>query len=178
MPYLRHDDVLSRFSQFLREDVREGLPEEEEFLRGQVGSMASTMRFLTGELAGKAHALGAQETELIAALDELEAELESGEEDVEDAIAEARARLSDAPVPDSPETTRACEDAITTACEDVLSAVDELPADRARTLRRPLYEFLETRVESQLRMLGREDGNGDGENGGNESGDGSGGNDE
>lgn len=176
MPYLRPDRVLSKFSRFVSDDVREALPSEERFLRGQLGSMASTMEFLGGELTGKAHALGEQEAALEAALDETAAELETigselesaGETDpdghresVEMALSKARDRISDAPVPQSPETTIEKEAVLTNACENVLASIDDLPDEHARRLRKPLFGFLDTRVDGQLRLLGREDESGD-----------------
>lgn len=176
MPYLRPDHVLSRFSRFVRDDVREALPAEEQFLQGQVGSMASTMDFLAGELTGKAHTLGEQEAILETAMEavneelgaiardnesDLDSDVNGDIESIEEALSTARDRISNAPVPDAPETTTAREAAITNACEDVLASIEKLPDEHARTLREPVYEFLETRVQGQLRLLGREYGSDD-----------------
>lgn len=193
MPYLRPDDVLSRFADFARDDVREALPAEEAFVRAQVGSAASTLEFVAGELAGASPALDDQEAEFLGVLDDVEAELDvdttarrpedapagrpengpavrsggydrsAGDHTVDDhavasAVVSARERIAAAPVADSPTNTRARERELLEACEDVFAAVDDLPAERARRLRRPLYRFLQARVEAQLHLLGREDG--------------------
>jgi len=162
MPYLRPDEVLSRFATFARRDVRDSLDDEEvAFMRGQVGSMASTLDFLAGELRGMKPALDRQETVLLDALDGVESTLVDGainDEAVLDAVATARSRITDAPAAETPETLRARETALLDACETVLCAIDDEDLDEAdiRSLRRPLYGFLDTRLDAQLHLLGRE----------------------
>lgn len=71
MPYLSPADVLRRFSRFALSKVRPSVPEDERFVRGQVGSMASTLRFLAGELEGRQRSVAEQERALREALDAL-----------------------------------------------------------------------------------------------------------
>lgn len=161
MPYLRPDEVLTRFAAFARRDVREALTDDEvSFMRGQVGSMASTLDFLAGELQGMNPALDRQEAALLDALDAVESTLEDGavdDEAVLDAVAAARTQIADAPVAETPATLRERETALLEACETVLDAVDDCDLDDdARSLRQPLYGFLDTRLDAQLRLLGRE----------------------
>lgn len=154
MPYLQPDEVLSRFSSFARNDVRDAIPEE-AFARGQVGSMASTLQFISGELAGMEPALDEQERTLREALADVEASLD--DDAVATAVEGARTRLDDAPEPNTPERLRRREEAMLEGCEAVLSAVDDCESGRARELREPLYAFLDSRVAAQLRLLGREE---------------------
>ena len=164
MPYLQPGEVLSRFASFARHDVRSALSaeaDESAFMRGQVGSMASTLDFLAGELRGMKPALDRQEAALFDAFDAVETRLQDGdvcgERAVSEALTEARTTIVDAPLAETPESLRERETALLTACETVLAAIDDLNAvDEARELRRPLYGFLDTRLDAQFRLLGRE----------------------
>lgn len=170
MPYLQPDEVLSRFAEFSRHDVRAALPDGESFVHAQVGSMASTLDFLSGELAGASPALDRQEEALREALDDVEAELGAPDDTeavhgapdveraVEGALNDARRRLAAAPNADTPTGIREREDELLAACDDVLDAIDGVPEPRDRKLRRPLYGFLDARVATQLRLLGRHAG--------------------
>jgi len=152
MPYLRPETVLEEFSGFTLSTVRPALREDEEFVRGQTGSMASTLRFLAGELEARAAMVDEQEHTLRAALDAVADA--AADTPVADAVDGAVADLDDAP-----DTAREREGTLLEVADDVLAAVDtHLDEARAREARRPMYDFLDTRTGGQLRMLGREPG--------------------
>lgn len=148
MPYLDPDAVLRRFSTYALEEIRPALRDDEEFMRGQVGSMASTLRFLATELDGIDDAIAAQRCRLLEALDEAQAIVD--DPDVREDLSTAAEHVTEAG--DSP---REIERSLLTAADDALAAVDTLPEPTAREARRPLYGFLDARVEAQLRLLGR-----------------------
>lgn len=151
MPYLSPADVLRRFSRFSLSTVRPAISDEERFVRGQVGSMASTLRFLAGELEGRERAVAEQERALREALDGV-AEAVDADGPVAAAVVEARERLDESREAD----THGREQTLLTVADDVLACIDETLDDEAsREVRRPLYGFLDTRLEAQLRMLGR-----------------------
>ena len=157
MPYLRPALVLDRFSSFARDDVRPSITGEgDEFLEAQVGSMSSTLSFLSKELEGMSDAVESQHEALLTALDDAENVLEDADVDggnLPAAVEETRERVSNAPRDDVYEHERV----LVEASSDLLEAVDdELDRETARAVRDPLYRFLGTRVESQLRMLGRD----------------------
>jgi hypothetical protein len=150
MPYLRPETVLEEFSGFTLSTVRPAIAEDEEFVRGQTGSMASTLRFLADELEAREAMVDEQERALREALDvvtERTADTPAAEA-VEAAVADVDA---------APDGVREREGVLLEAADDVLAAVDtHLEGDAARRARRPVYDFLDTRTEGQLRMLGRE----------------------
>ncbi|WP_222912871.1 hypothetical protein [Natrinema sp. SYSU A 869] len=154
MPYLDPELILDRFATFTREEVRPAVTDD-EFVHAQVGSMASTLQFLAGEVGGREAAVRAQRRTLAERLDELESVLERNEIDssaVRTALDDARDEID---AVDG--STRDVEETLLTAADDVLATIDEeLDAERAAIARRPLYEFLRTRVDRQLRLLGRE----------------------
>ncbi|MFC5973505.1 hypothetical protein ACFPYI_19420 [Halomarina salina] len=157
MPYLRPELVLDRFSSFARDDVRPAITGEgDEFLEAQVGSMSSTLSFLSKELGGMGESVETQHEALLAALDDADDVLDDAAvegADLSVSVEETRRRVSNAPRDDVYEHERV----LVEASADLLEAVDEgLDRETARAVRTPLYGFLETRVESQLRMLGRE----------------------
>lgn len=151
MPYLDPSRVLARFSSFAREEIRPEI--DDEFTRGQIGSMSSTMRFLANELSGQRAALTRQREALLDALDELEETLDRTElEPIVDTVSSARTRVKDVD-----EGTDELESALLSASNDVLAEIDRnLEGETARRARRPLYDFLDVRVQSQLEMLGRD----------------------
>jgi len=154
MPYLRPEEVLERFSGFTLSTLRPAVPEEEAFVRGQAGSMASTLRFLAGELERREAAAADQRDRLETALAETAAVLQergAGAEEALAAVEDARARTA-AVDPETPVRER--ETALLEAAEEALAAVDGLDPETARAARRPLYGFLDARVAGQLRMLG------------------------
>lgn len=151
MPYLEPEHVLKRFSKFALAEVRPAI--DDEFLQGQVGSMASTLRFVSMEVAGWPDAIERQHDALLTALDEVAATVE--DDAVGATVADAIDRVSEAPAatddPDDLERT------LLAASNDVLDAIEEeLAGDAARRARGPVYEFLEVRVQSQLELMGRE----------------------
>lgn len=156
MPYLEPAAVLRRFSAFALEEVRPAVPDDERFVRGQVGSMASTLRFLAGELDANEASVERQTDAFREALD--------GTEEVVDARGETapgvRAALEDARNSlDADGTARERETALLESCDDLLASVDgELDGETARAVRRPLYGFLDARLDAQLSMLGRRSG--------------------
>lgn len=157
MPYLSPELVLGRFATFARDDVRNALTEEDgEFMRAQVGSMSSTLEFLSMELDGMGDVVDAQHRALATALDEATTALETIDADapkVQRAIQDATEQLADALHSDVYDH----EEFLTRASEDILAAIDaELVGDEAKIVRAPLYAFLRTRVDEQLHMLGRE----------------------
>ena len=157
MPYLRPELVLDRFSSFARDDVRPAIVGEgDEFLEAQVGSMSSTLSFLSRELEGMGDAIDSQHDALVAALDEAERVLDDASADggdLDPSVKQTRERVSNAARDDIYEHERVLVD----ASSELLEAVDEeLDDESARAVREPLYGFLRTRVESQLRMLGRD----------------------
>jgi hypothetical protein len=157
MPYLRPETVLEEFSGFTLSTVRPAIAEDEEFVRGQTGSMASTLRFLAGELEAREAMVDEQERALREALDAVT-------ERTADTPAAEAVEAVVADIDDAPDGVREREEALLEAADDVLAAVDvHLEGDAARRARRPVYDFLDTRTEGQLRMLGREPESEDGE---------------
>jgi hypothetical protein len=148
MPYLEPEQVLREFSRYTIEEVRPALADDEEFMRGQVGSMASTLRFLAGELEGMDAAVDGQRESLLDALDRAESAVE--DDAVLETLRDARSRVEAAD-----DDARDAERVLLAAAEDALSAVDDLDEEAAREARRPLYDFLDTRLEAQLGLLGR-----------------------
>lgn len=150
MPYLRPETVLEEFSGFTLSTVRPAIAEDEEFVRGQTGSMASTLRFLADELEAREAMVDEQERALREALDVVT-------ERTADTPAAEAVEAAVADVDDAPGGVREREGVLLEAADDVLAAVDtHLEGDAARRARRPVYDFLDTRTEGQLRMLGRE----------------------
>ena len=157
MPYLRPETVLEEFSGFTLSTVRPAIAEDEEFVRGQTGSMASTLRFIAGELEAREAMVDEQERALREALDVVT-------ERTADTPAAEAVEAVVADIDDAPDGVREREEALLEAADGVLAAVDvHLEGDAARRARRPVYDFLDTRTEGQLRMLGREPESEDGE---------------
>lgn len=148
MPYLEPEDVLREFSRYALEDVRPALKEDEQFMRGQVGSMASTLRFLAGELEGMEDAVDRQRRSLADALRETETRVSDPQ--VREAVVGARERVEDAG-----HDARDAERVLLDAANDALAAIDALDENAARRARAPVYDFLDARLEMQHRLLGR-----------------------
>lgn len=154
MPHLDPELILERFATFMRSEVRPAVSEE-DFVHAQVGSMASTLQFLAGEVRERETAVETQKQELIECFDRLESLLDR--EGIESARIrnELESAREEVAALDGP--TRDTEETILTVADDLLGVIDtELKPDRAETVREPLYDFLWTRVETQLHMLGRE----------------------
>lgn len=150
MPYLRPETVLEEFSGLTLSTVRPAIREDEEFVRGQTGSMASTLRFLAGELEAREAMVDEQERALREALDAVAER--AADTPLENAVDAAVADLDDAP-----DRVRERESALLEAADQVLAAIDtHLGGETARQAREPVYDFLDTRIEGQLRMLGGE----------------------
>lgn len=112
--------------------------------------MASTLQFLSIEIDKEPEALERQRGSLLNSLDNIEGEVQN---------------------PPVFETTRTTKEHITNCssdgpgeleasllegCNNVLSVIDkELEGEAAARARQPLYEFLDTRVQSQLDMMRR-----------------------
>jgi hypothetical protein len=157
MPYLPPELILDRFSTFARDDVRPSIDGEgDEFLEAQVGSMSSTLSFLSKELEGMGDAVESQHEALLEALDGAEQvlnDVDAGGSDIRITLEETRERVSNAPRNDPDEH----EQVLVDASSELLEAVEEdLDRETAQAIREPLYQFLQTRVESQLEMLGRD----------------------
>lgn len=149
MPYLNPEHTLERFSEFALDEIRPAV--DDDFLQGQVGSMGSTLRFLSMEIAGKRGAVEQQKSGLEASLKKL---LERTNDDEIENIVEGEIDKIHSIPDQEPNKT---EELLLDISNNVLTAIDnELTEESAQTARRPMYEFLDTRVESQLEMLGRE----------------------
>jgi hypothetical protein len=149
MPYLEPDQVLERFSGFALEEIRPAV--DDEFLAGQIGSLASTLRFLSMELAGRADAIERQHGALTDALRAVDETVEN--EAVGLTVETALDQLADVSNAEPGEI----EPTLLAASNDVFDAIEEnLSGDAARRARAPLYGFLETRVQTQLELMGRE----------------------
>ncbi|MFB6170512.1 MAG: hypothetical protein ABEJ06_05125 [Haloarculaceae archaeon] len=156
MPYLDPADVLRQFSSFAREEVRPALADDERFVAAQVGSMASTLRYLAAELDGTEAAVETQREALDEALDAAIAALRTSEAPdataALDDVVDARDRAADAEG-----DAREVEATLLAAADEALSAVDAVEGEAAARARQPLYGFLDARLDEQLRMLGRDD---------------------
>lgn len=148
MPYLEPASVLREFSGFAATEIRPALADDEEFMRGQVGSMASTLRFLADEIEGFDAAVGAQRASLLDALEESLAAVDDPEVEATLSSARDRVRAADG-------RPREVERTLLEAAEDALEAVDALDERDAAAARAPLYEFLDARLAAQLELLGR-----------------------
>jgi hypothetical protein len=148
MPYLDPALVLRELSGYAATEIRPAVADDEAFVRGQVGSMASTLRFLACELEGMEAAVSTQRESLLDALATAEVVVEDPQvtstfEDAADRVAAADGQ------------SRNVENVLLEAADDALAAVDTLEGERAREARAPLYEFLQDRLTAQLRLLGR-----------------------
>ena len=156
MPYLHPELVLRRFSAFTREEVRPSVVGDGDgFLEAQVGSMSSTLSFLSRELGGMRDAVDAQHTALLEALDGAEGALDgidTAAPEVQTVVEDGRTRLADPPA-----DVYDHEELLLEVSSDALAAVEaDLDGEAARAVRDPLYEFLHVRVTAQLELLGRE----------------------
>lgn len=155
MPYLEPEHVLQQFAGYLSDDVRGAVRDDEKFVQAQIGSMSSSLNFLAKEFSGMHVAINTQRRQLDRSLATVEGQLNDDEsaDAVLEAIDEARSAIEQADRTDA----RDLEQTVTGAAETVLSAInEELDEETARQARQPLYEFLETRVQTQLDVLGRQ----------------------
>ncbi|ELY50394.1 hypothetical protein [Natronolimnohabitans innermongolicus] len=148
MPHLQPAQVLEQFASFLQEDVRAEI--DDEFVDGQVGSMSSTMRYLSQELRHRDEVTSRQRASLLEGLEAVDGRCD--ETAVVESAADARDRIENASA-----NSNELETVLVSACNDVLETIDaELEGDAARAAREPLYDYLRVRVEGQLEMLGRD----------------------
>jgi hypothetical protein len=155
MPYLHPEVVLRRFSAFTRGEVRPSVVGDgDEFLEAQVGSMSSTLDFLSKEVDGMRDAVEAQHEALREALDGVERALDGLDAEapeVRAVLEDGRDRLADPPAAVYDHEERLLE-----VSSDALAAVEtDLEGEAACAVRSPLYDFLRVRVTAQLEMLGR-----------------------
>lgn len=149
MPHLQPAQVLEEFASFLQDDVRAEI--DDEFVDGQVGSMSSTMRYLSQQLRHEHEVTVRQRDSLLEALAAVERNCDDTA--VVESAASARERIENASADDGNEL----ETVLISACNDVLDAINaELEGDAASAAREPLYDFLRVRVEGQLELLGRD----------------------
>ncbi len=154
MPYLDPSTVLQRFSRFAISELRPVVPDDDQFVAAQVGSMASTLQFLSGELAGTDAAVDRQAAALDAAIPAIETVLDDRDLQAP-AVRDALGDASEATATDG--DRRARETACLEATDEVLAAIDaDLEGPDARAARRPLYDVLDARLDAQHAMMGRE----------------------
>lgn len=139
---------MAEFARFAVDDVRPALPDDEAFMRGQVGSMASTLRFLATELAEVDDAVAAQRASLLSALADAEEAVD--DPTVRETLVCARRRVSG-----GSGRPREVERLVLSAADEALEAVETLDEPAARRARAPLYRFLDDRVDAQLGLLGK-----------------------
>lgn len=156
MPYLKPEDALERISGFTREEIRTGIADDHEFLKDQAGSMSSTLRFLAREIEMREAVVEEQHDTLRSSFDAVERTLTEIDPEegaaVKAAVPDARDRIDALDTLD----VYALEQELLAACNEVLDAIDaELVGDDARRARRPLYDFIDTRLQLQLEILGR-----------------------
>jgi hypothetical protein len=152
MTYVPPSVVLERLSEFTAETVVDAIGQESAFVRAQVGSMSSTLGFLAREVERRDEAVLEQRRATLEALRTLEG-LDA--DAVEAFVADQRETIeSTDPALGNTEpvrrSLREVLEAIRAAVEDGRFG-DDTPEARA-----VLYDLFETRVDSQLRVLGRE----------------------
>lgn len=156
MPYLKPENALERISGFTRKEIRGGIAADREFLKDQAGSMSSTLRFMAREIEMREDVVEEQFETFLTSLDTVERALAEVNHDrapaVEAAVADAHDRIDSLDTLD----VYAREQALLVACNDVLDAIErDLDGDAARRIRRPIYDFIDTRLQLQLQILGR-----------------------
>lgn len=152
MPYLPPSAVLDRLSEFTAETLIGAIGDGSKFERAQAGSMSSTLGFLSKEVAGRDRAIRNQRGALLDALDDLE--VLGGQEAVSFVADQRKAVESVAPTMGNTEEVQAV---VLEAMGDLQAAIhDGTFGEDTPEARRILYDLFATRVESQLRTLGRE----------------------
>lgn len=152
MTYVSPSVVLERLSEFTSGTVVEAIGEESRFVRAQVGSMSSTLGFLSREVEHRDESVRRQRRALLDALDDLG---RLGDDGAGDFVADRREAV------ESVEPTLGNLEDVRTILRETLEelrvAVDDgtfgEDTPEARTV---LYDLFETRVENQLRVLGRD----------------------
>ena len=155
MPYLQPEVALDRIAGFTRNEIRSGIKDDREFLQSQAGSMSSTLRFLAREIEYREEAIAHQRAVLDDALTTVATDAsEMGAEAVREAASDASSSLEGLETMD----VYAVEQELLDAANDVLAVIDgSVDDEQACRLREPLYEFIECRLDEQLKMLGRDE---------------------
>lgn len=152
MPYLPPAVVLERLSQFTADTLVGAIGEGSKFERAQVGSMSSTLGFLSKEVDGRDESIGEQLEATLIALDDLST---LGDGAATAFVADRREALES--VKPTMGNTDAVQSVLLETMSDLREAVDDGTfEDDTPEARRICYDLFETRVESQLAMLGRE----------------------
>jgi arginine deiminase len=154
MPYLSPETTLERFGEFTINEIRSTIGDDDEFIYAQAGSMGSALKFTAREVGGMNKTVTQQRRAFLGSLEAIEDELDETEEReaIDEALTKAKTRIEETEQGDA----YASEAALLSACNELLSLIEsEIEPSRRNALRNPLYEFLESRVHSQLRMLGR-----------------------
>lgn len=156
MPYVDSELALERLSDFIRDEVRPEFEESDQLLHAQLGSLSSTLSFISKEQHGRVDSVRQQRAALLEAtdsVDEILADIEDDTDSVEQVLVRAREELAESDVSDTRET----EKTILSSANDILEAIDaDLDGRGAARAREPIYGFLRARVEAQFDVLGRE----------------------
>lgn len=151
MPYLPPSVMLDRLSEFTSETLVGEIGEGSKFVRAQVSSMSSTLGFLSKEVANRDESIREQREALLQALDDLEG---LGDGKTDEFVTDLRVSVESAEP--TLGNTEAVEGALLDALGDIQEAIDDQTFGKdTPEARRILYELFETRVESQLSVLGR-----------------------
>jgi len=155
MPYLPPAKIVEQFSNFTRKEIRPVIKDDEQFMQAQAGSMSSTLRFLSNELEQMETSIQKQESAFRDALDdihEIAAKQDGSVADIDEALTEARDTLQS-----DVSSHRSRERELLEASNKLLEAIEnDTDGDDARELRRPMYRFIDIRLNTQLKMLGRD----------------------
>jgi len=151
MPYVPPSVVLRRLSEFTADTVVGAIGEESTFVRAQVGSMSSTLGFLAHEVERRDEAVLEQRRATLEALKTLE----SLEGDAVEAFVVDQRKAIESTDP-ALGNTEAVRSSLREVLEAIRAAVEDDRFDDTAAARAVLYDLFETRVDSQLRMLGRE----------------------
>ena len=152
MPYLPPELVLDRLSTFTSDEVIGYVGAESSFARSQVGSMASTLGFLSREVEHQDDALLTQYESLLDLCDDLE---EISGADAPAVVREQREILTS--VDTSIGNTARVNRVVIDVFEEFRQAIAAGSfGEQTPQAREALYDRFQTRVESQLQMLGRE----------------------
>lgn len=153
MTYVPPSVVLERLSTFTAETVIDAIGEDSGFARAQVGSMSSTLGFLSREVERRDGAVLERRNGLLDALEDLE---ELGGQDATAFVAEQRQRVEAVdPVIGNTEEVR-------TVLREVLGELRRAVEDGifepdTPAARRQLYDLFDRRVQSQLSVLREEE---------------------
>jgi len=155
MPYLQPLEVLEKFSEYLNSEVSDVIPETDTATRSQVGSMSSTMQYLTNEFGGMRVSYRRQVDAFTNAIESVEEEVDRGDgaEQIMEALEDARRAITEQEDPTTPASIRDAEADMLQAVDNLLVEINELPRSRAEKLRPPLYNFMDERISAQMALL-------------------------